>query len=176
MGVKENFLALLERDPNLKRIKRGISLALLKAFLTPKKSYPLAADKRYTLFLYDHARRFFGGKNGVLTSLFAPTELVYAFGLVPFSLEMFAGLAAVIGIAPAMLGRSESLWISTDLCSFHRAYMGLADAGLIPTPRFLLATSFTCDGTFKSFSAVSHGLGTHASWKNILGRKTVCAQ
>jgi benzoyl-CoA reductase/2-hydroxyglutaryl-CoA dehydratase subunit BcrC/BadD/HgdB len=158
MGIREHFLDLLTEDPDPKRIRRGISLALLKALVTPKGGFSLRADKRYTLFLYDHARRFFSGKRGVLTSLFAPTELVYAFGLVPFSLEMFAGLAAAIGIAPAMLARSDSLWISTDLCSFHRAYMGLADAGLIPKPRFLLATSQTCDGTFKSFSMVSHRL------------------
>ncbi len=158
MGIKEHFLDLLTEAPDPKRIRRGISLALLKALVTPKGAFSLRADKRYTLFLYDHARRFFSGKRGVLTSLFAPTELVYAFGLVPFSLEMFSGLAAAIGIAPAMLGRSDGLWISTDLCSFHRAYMGLADAGLIPKPLFLLATSFTCDGTFKSFSMVSHRL------------------
>jgi len=156
MSLKDQFLKILMEDPDAGKIRRGISLSLLKAILTPKSGFSLRSDKRYSLILYNHIRKFFRGDGrGVFTSLFAPTELIYAFGLIPFSLEMFAGIAAVIGIAPAFLGRSDALWMSTDLCSFHRAYMGIADAGVLPEPAFLLATSQTCDGTFKSFSFVS---------------------
>jgi benzoyl-CoA reductase/2-hydroxyglutaryl-CoA dehydratase subunit BcrC/BadD/HgdB len=160
MGLKDQFLKILTQRPDIKKIRRGISLSLLQTILTPKRGFPLRADKRYSLILYNHVRKFFRSNGGVVyTSLFAPTELIYGFGLIPFSLEMFAGIAAVIGIAPAFLQRSDSLWMSTDLCSFHRAYMGLADAGLLPQPLFLLATSHTCDGTFKSFSMVSRSYG-----------------
>ena len=149
-------MKILVESPDIRKIRRGILLALLKMLLTPKSGFSLDSDKRYSIILYNHARKFFRGDGrGVFTSLFAPTELIYGFGLVPFCLEMFAGLAAGIGIAPVFLQRSDNLWMSTDLCSFHRAYMGIADAGLLPEPLFLLATSHTCDGTFKSFSMVS---------------------
>jgi len=67
MGLKDHFLKILTEDPDPVKIRRGISISLLKTALTPKSGFPLRADKRFSLFLYNHARIFFGCKKGVLT-------------------------------------------------------------------------------------------------------------
>jgi len=174
MSLQKDVQRMLLEKPDPGRIARVLLLVLIKTFLTPGSSFGTRSEKRLSLVLYDHARKFFKGTAGldrasgfhrapgfhrdgrsVFTSLFAPTELVYAFDFLPFSLEILAAVAASMELTPELLSRAEHNWLSTDFCSFHRAYMELVTAGMLPKPSFLLATSHTCDGTFKSFSHVS---------------------
>lgn len=156
MSLQSRVKRMLFDEPDPKKIMRGIGFILLKTALTPARKFDLRAAKRFSLVLYNHARRFFKyPKKAVFTSLFAPVELVHAFDLCPFSLEMLAGVAASMDLAPELLAGTEKEWLSTDFCSFHRAYIEIARIGLLPAPVFVLATAHTCDGTYKSFSEVS---------------------
>jgi hypothetical protein len=156
MSLQSRVKKMLFEEPDPKKIMRGIGFFLLKTALTPARNFDLRSEKRLSLVLYNHARRFFKyPRKAVFTSLFAPVELVHAFGLCPFSLEMLAGVAASMDLAPELLAGTEREWISTDFCSFHRAYIEIARIGLLPVPSFVFATAHTCDGTYKSFSEVS---------------------
>jgi len=156
MSLQSRVKKMLFEEPDPKKIMRGIGFFLLKTALTPARKYDLRAEKKLSLVLYNHARRFFKyPQKAVFTSLFTPVELMHAFGLCPFSLEMLAGVAASMDLAPELLAGTERAWISTDFCSFHRAYIEIARIGLLPAPSFVFATAHTCDGTYKSFSEVS---------------------
>jgi len=161
MSLEKNVQRMLLENPDPAKIGRGLIFVLLKTLLTPASFFRTKSEKRLNLVLYDYARRFFRNpERAVFTSLFAPIELVHAFNLLPFSLEIFAAVAAIMNLAPELLARAEKQWLSTDFCSFHRVYMQLATGGLLPKPAFLLATSHTCDGTFKSFFQVSDHLSS----------------
>jgi benzoyl-CoA reductase/2-hydroxyglutaryl-CoA dehydratase subunit BcrC/BadD/HgdB len=156
MALKDSVKNMLLTNPHPKKIRRGAAFTIVQTWFTPKSRFRSGSEKRLVLHGYNHVRKFFqGGKRAVFTSLFAPTELVYAFGCLPFSLEVIAAAAASMDLAPELLAETEKNYLSTDLCSFHRAYMGLSRFGLLPRPAFMLATSQTCDGTFKSFDDVS---------------------
>jgi len=156
MSLQSRVKHMLLNEPDPKKIMRGIEFILLKTALTPAGKFDLRAAKRFSLVLYNHARRFFKyPRKAVFTSLFAPVELIHAFDLNPFSLEVLAGVAASMNLAPELLAGTEKEWLSTDFCSFHRAYIEIARIGLLPAPAFALATAHTCDGTYKSFSEVS---------------------
>jgi len=156
MGLEEKAKEILLCRPDPKKISRGAMMTMLQTLLQPAKLFGTRSEKRFTIAAYNHGRRFFKGKRSVFTSLFTPVEIVYAFGLLPFPLEPLGALAASFGIAPQLLGETEKWWLSTDFCSFHRAFLGACNYGLLPQPSFLLATSHACDGTMKSFSHVAH--------------------
>lgn len=85
----------------------------------------------------------------VWTSLFIPSELLFAMGLIPFSLEVVAALFAGLGITPKGLLEADSQGVPTDVCSFHRSALGFAFKGYLPRPIVLAATSSLCDSNLK---------------------------
>ncbi len=87
----------------------------------------------------------------VWTSIFVPTEILYAFGLSPLSLEGLSALFASMGIAKNFLGRHETHFIPNTMCNFHRLAIDITSSGILPKPRFVLASSALCDGNIKTF-------------------------
>ncbi len=147
MSLEKRVKQMLFANPDPGKIKKGISLVLLKTFLTPAGGFRTSAfgshsEKKLSLTLYNHARRIFKfPHSSVFISLFAPIELVHAFNLLPFSLEMLSAVSASMSLAPDLLTRAEKEWLSSDFCSFHRTYIELARTGLLPKPLFCMATS-----------------------------------
>jgi benzoyl-CoA reductase/2-hydroxyglutaryl-CoA dehydratase subunit BcrC/BadD/HgdB len=89
------------------------------------------------------------------TSLFFPTELVYALGMIPFPLEVIAALISSMGMAVPFLKKAEEEWYSQDLCSFHRLGVGLALQDYLPQPDVVLSLTSLCDGSHRFFYNVS---------------------
>ncbi len=159
MSLKNQARSILLRNPKPGKISRGALITYLQAAVTPASRFSTRSEKKLSLVGYRHAMKFFrergeGGKQ-VFTSLFAPIELVYALDLLPFPLEAMSGAAASFDIADRLLQKTDEEWHSADICSFHRTFIGISRFGLLPSPRFLLATSHCCDGTMKSFSEVA---------------------
>ncbi|MDQ5986843.1 MAG: hypothetical protein CSYNP_02576 [Syntrophus sp. SKADARSKE-3] len=99
-------------------------------------------------------------ENGVWTSIFVPTELLYAFGLAPLCLEGLSALTAGMGIAHDFLGRHGTHFIPATMCNFHRLGIDLAKSGLLPRPRFILASSALCDGNLNTFRHIAEETDT----------------
>jgi benzoyl-CoA reductase/2-hydroxyglutaryl-CoA dehydratase subunit BcrC/BadD/HgdB len=95
----------------------------------------------------------------VWTSIFVPTEILYAFGLSPFCLEGLAALCASVGIAGDFLGKYGTHFVPNTMCNFHRLAIDLGQSGLLPKPRLILASSALCDGNVKTFHHLSEELG-----------------
>jgi benzoyl-CoA reductase/2-hydroxyglutaryl-CoA dehydratase subunit BcrC/BadD/HgdB len=160
MSGGERTKNLLLGRPSPRTVSLGSLLTMAGTALMPAGRYPTRSQKKLALAGYYHGWKFFGApRRAVFTSLFSPIELVYAFGLRPFPVEPFGALAASFSMAPEVLARAEQRWVTSDYCTFHRAFIGTAHLGLLPSPRFLLATSHVCDGTFKSFSEVNELYG-----------------
>ncbi|NPV54992.1 MAG: 2-hydroxyacyl-CoA dehydratase [Firmicutes bacterium] len=95
----------------------------------------------------------------IWTSAFAPTELLYALDLVPFSPEIASAAIASIGLSGKMLNIAEDHWYARDSCSFHRCAAGAALEGYLPRPDALVAASHLCDGAPKLFGNLARALG-----------------
>ena len=85
----------------------------------------------------------------VWTSLFVPSEILFALDLIPFSLEVSAALFAGLGQSSRGLAEAESAGIPTDVCTFHRSALGFAFKGYIPRPIIHATTSTLCDSNIK---------------------------
>lgn len=98
---------------------------------------------------------YLGEKPVAFTSLFFPSELVFALGMVPFPIEVISGVISSMGLAVPFLKKAEEGWYSQDLCSFHRLGMGLALQGYLPQPKVVLSTSCLCYGSHRFFYNLS---------------------
>ena len=87
----------------------------------------------------------------VWTSIFVPTEILYAFDLSPLSLEGLSALFASMGIAKNFLGRHGTHFVPNTMCNFHRLAVDIGSSGVLPKPRFVVASSALCDGNIKTF-------------------------
>ena len=87
----------------------------------------------------------------VWTSIFVPTEILYAFGLSPLCLEGLSALFASMGIANNFLGRHGTHFVPNTMCNFHRLSIDIGSSGILPGPRFIIASSALCDGNIKTF-------------------------
>jgi len=88
-------------------------------------------------------------KRTVWTTMFVPSEILFAMGLYPFCLEIGAALFAGVGQSSKGLMVSESHDVSTDICSFHRAAIGHAYRNVFPKNILQIATTTLCDNNTK---------------------------
>jgi benzoyl-CoA reductase/2-hydroxyglutaryl-CoA dehydratase subunit BcrC/BadD/HgdB len=95
----------------------------------------------------------------VWTSIFVPTEILYAFGLSPLCLEGLSALFASMGIAKNFLGRHGTHFVPNTMCNFHRLSIDIASSGVLPKPRFVLSSSALCDGNIKTFRHLAEKAG-----------------
>ncbi len=113
------------------------------------------AYKIWVRFLLDTTGRAYSRSKPVIwMNAFAPTELAYSLGAVPFMPEIIAALVAYLGRSRRPIALADSQ-ISTDLCSFYRCALGLVLEGYLPRPDVIISSSHLCDGANKFFSYLS---------------------
>jgi benzoyl-CoA reductase/2-hydroxyglutaryl-CoA dehydratase subunit BcrC/BadD/HgdB len=95
----------------------------------------------------------------VWTSIFAPTEILLAFGLAPLCLEGLSALSASRGIADDFLGQHGSHFVPNTMCNFHRLSIDIGTSGLLFKPLFVMASSVLCDGNVKTFNHLAEETG-----------------
>jgi benzoyl-CoA reductase/2-hydroxyglutaryl-CoA dehydratase subunit BcrC/BadD/HgdB len=101
---------------------------------------------KYVIEYYFHAYKY----GSVWTTLFVPSEILFAMKLPSFSLEIASALFAKFGKSPQALTEADLFGIPTDVCSFHRAALGHAYTGIYPPPKLLVGTSTLCDSNLKT--------------------------
>ncbi|GJQ59215.1 MAG: 2-hydroxyacyl-CoA dehydratase [Candidatus Scalindua sp. AMX11] len=101
---------------------------------------------KYVIEHHFHAYKY----GSVWTTLFVPSEILFAMQLPTFSLEIAAALFARYGRSTQGFAEADLFAIPTDVCSFHRAAIGHAFTGLYPPPKFLVGTTTICDSNLKT--------------------------
>ncbi len=86
----------------------------------------------------------------IWTTMFVPSEILFALGLYPFCLEIGAALFAGIGQSSRGLLEAESYGVPTDICSFHRSAIGHTFRNLFPKNILQVATTTLCDNNTKT--------------------------
>ncbi len=100
---------------------------------------------KYALEVSRLGARLYGGSDRVAwCGVLAPFDVLSAFGVASCYVEFVGASLAASGMAGPMLEASEHEGHSPDTCAYHRAVVGAAGKGLMPTPDFLIATSCPC--------------------------------
>lgn len=89
-------------------------------------------------------------KRTIWTTMFVPSEILFAMGLYPFCLEIGAALFAGMGQSSRGLLEAESYGVPTDICSFHRSAIGHTFRNLFPKNILQVATTTLCDNNTKT--------------------------
>lgn len=108
----------------------------------------LTFSKRIVLKTILDAYRF--PEKTLWTTLFVPSEILYAMDLKPFCLEIGGSLFSKIGQTQNALLEAESHGVPTDGCSFHRAALGYVFKNYYPKAKYLAATTTLCDSNPKT--------------------------
>ncbi len=91
-------------------------------------------------------------QNKAWTSVLFPTELLYAFDIMPLTLEVIGGVLSKLSVSKHFLSKAEANDTPATMCTFHRILLGLAHSNFLSTPNLVAATSLMCDGNVKSFA------------------------
>lgn len=90
-------------------------------------------------------------KSSAIVSLYLPCEILHAMGIYQMFPEALSCYLAAAGSEKIFIETAENNGIPKTLCSYHKAFIGLVETGVLPKPRFILNTSLACDVNHLSF-------------------------
>ena len=90
-------------------------------------------------------------ERSAMASLFLPCEPLQVMGLYPYSCEGFGCFLSGTQAEQSFLQYAESQGLPDTFCSYHRVFIGAAEKGLMPKPRFILNTTLACDANLLTF-------------------------
>jgi benzoyl-CoA reductase/2-hydroxyglutaryl-CoA dehydratase subunit BcrC/BadD/HgdB len=84
-------------------------------------------------------------------TVFFPSELIYAMGLVPMHTETSTWMTALFtGECDDILAEGSNLGLASEICTPHRGLAGAYSLGALPRPDVMLWSNMVCDNTAKS--------------------------
>lgn len=145
--------ALNKKDAGASRTLLRIGWELMNAKFVALPERPLGKGDQYLAHMMMEAMLapLRDPDNSCIVSIFMPTELLQEVGLSPYNVEGFSCyVAASRADAPCLL-EIDGKGVSDTLCSYHRTFLGAAECGLMPKPRFVVYTNLTCDANMLTF-------------------------
>lgn len=120
----------------------------------------LRATQKMTNMVLDLNREAVKGeKPYILTTIWAPSEILYALDIIPICVESTATYLAGFGMSDEFLGIAEKNFHSPETCSILRCGVGAVIDKLFPQPSAVIATSHLCDAGAKVNSTASRIYG-----------------
>ena len=84
-------------------------------------------------------------------TVFFPSEIIYAMGLVPMHTESTTWMTSLFtGECGDILAAGSSLGLAQEICTPHRGLAGAFSTGAVPCPDAMLWSNMVCDNTAKS--------------------------
>jgi benzoyl-CoA reductase/2-hydroxyglutaryl-CoA dehydratase subunit BcrC/BadD/HgdB len=117
-----------------------------------KPSARLAMNRFMAMTLLEGFR---GKRPVVWTTYTFPTELITAYSLVPYFSETGSAVISSLGYGGRTLEVTEKMGYGRESCTYHRATMGAAFDGFLPTPDILVGCSHLCDGQAKMMESIA---------------------
>lgn len=142
-----------------KLIRLGLKAESARTALAPTREMPKAYRYlnhqaiKLVADALDEPRSF------VWTNIFAPTELLQAFGLSAISMECIASYMSGFHLEDYFIDQAEASGIATTLCSYHKNFIGAYESGVFPEALGALTTSIICDGNINTFRYLNERFG-----------------
>lgn len=145
---------LLKKSLNVKTAKLGIKLELVKNKIFPDKKMNHSQRHFQEMGFKSVLNAFINKDKNVWTNIFFPNELLHAFDLYPLCMEVLSGVLTNLGLEQMFLEEADKLEISPTLCSYHKAYLGLANREILDDPLFICSVSNNCEGNLSGFRVI----------------------
>lgn len=94
-------------------------------------------------------------ERSAIVSLYLPCEILQSMGINLMFPEALACYLAAAGSEKIFIETAENNGIPKTLCSYHKAFIGLAESGVLPKPKFVINTSLACDVNHLSFRRIA---------------------
>ncbi|ADQ39744.1 2-hydroxyglutaryl-CoA dehydratase D-component [Caldicellulosiruptor acetigenus I77R1B] len=138
-------------------LKSGILIGKNYVKYFPDKRLPRSFQYLHEV-VFDWTYKGIASKSSVWVNLFAPSEILLAFGFNPIFVEAISAFLSGLDVEDELILRVESQGISESFCTFHKAFLGAAISNLLKKPKFLVATSSICDANLNTFRFLSETL------------------
>ena len=90
-----------------------------------------------------------------IVSLYLPCEILHAAGIYQLFPEALSCYLAAAGSEKIFIETAENNGIAKTLCSYHKVFIGMAESGVLPKPKFVINTSLACDVNHLSFRRIA---------------------
>ena len=148
---------LSEKNPDRaqKLLKLGWQAQNLKFRLFPNKQLMQADRYLAGLMMDTMIAPLKDPEHSAIVSIFTPCELLQEVGLHPYNVEGFSCYLTASSAERACLQQAENQGISETLCSYHKAFLGAAQKGILPKPKCIVYTNLTCDANQLTFRTLA---------------------
>ena len=142
-----------DKDPESARrwLATGYRAKKLQLQLAPGRGVNRAAQMAAVQTMDSMIAPLVHPEKAAMASLFLPCEPLLALGLHPYSCEGFGCFLSGTQAEQSFLQYAESEGLPETFCSYHKVFIGAAEKGLMPRPRFILNTTLACDANMLTF-------------------------
>ncbi len=153
--------ALCDKDPEKARkwLTTGYRAKNLQLKLAPGKLTAKSAQMVAVQTMNSMIAPLAHPEKAAMVSLFLPCEPLQVLGLSPYSCEGFGCFLSGTQAEGAFLRYAESEGLPETFCSYHKIFIGAAEKGLMPKPRFILSTTLACDANLLTFRRLAEHFG-----------------
>lgn len=144
---------LSNKNPEYSRwiLKTGWKAQNLKFKYMPDKRLSMADRYLSHMMMETMLKPLKKPEDSVIVSIFTPCELIHEIGLHPYNVEGFSCYLNGSHAEGEFLQHAENVGLSETLCSYHKAFIGAAEKGVLPRPRCIVYTNLTCDANMLTF-------------------------
>lgn len=147
--VKEKTLK--EPEKSWDKILLGFQLNRLRMRFLPNHNIAKGYQKLEKMMMEHLAGCLSHPDSYVWGNIFAPSEVIGSFGLNTLSIESLACYLTGYHLEDFFIDFSQSIGIAPTLCSYHKAFVGSVESGVVPPPSYAVTTSLSCDGNLNTF-------------------------
>ncbi|MDR1815561.1 MAG: 2-hydroxyacyl-CoA dehydratase family protein [Clostridiales Family XIII bacterium] len=166
MGLVDDYGAYIGRQVAAGRgararrlVRLGLAYEGARLRLRPDPRTPKALVRLNRLAVRAVADALARPSRCVWVNLFAPVELLQAFGLRPLSIECFSSFMGGFRVEGQFLADAERAGYADTLCAYHKNFLGAAVDGVLRPPLAALTTTLACDGNVNTFRALGERFG-----------------
>lgn len=155
--IVTHFGAIIQKEcrknPLLARrmLRFGYRAKKLQLMAAPGKDTTKAAQMAAVQTMTSMIAPLAHPERAAMASLFLPCEPLQVAGLYPYSCEGFGCFLSGTQAEQEFLHYAESEGLPETFCSYHKIFIGAAEKGLMPKPRFILNTTLACDANLLTF-------------------------
>ncbi len=150
-----------EKDPAKARqlLLAGYRAKRLQLKVRPKKEMTKAGQKAAVEVFDSMIDPLAHPEDSAMVSLFTPCEMLQIAGLHPYSCEGFGCYLSGTHAERMFLQHAENEGLPETFCSYHKVFIGAAERGLMPKPRFIINTTLACDANLLTFRRLAEYYG-----------------
>ena len=147
--VKEE--AVRHPDKSWDKILLGFKANKWRTKLLPNKNLSKGYQKLESMMMSLVADSLSREGSYVWGNIFAPCELMQCFGLNTLSIECLSCYMSGYHLEDYFIDYAQNMGIAPTLCSYHKAFVGGVESGVMQKPEYGVTTSLSCDGNLNTF-------------------------